>query len=429
MAKRAEGHIPISRCLFQERCVTLESTMKRHHHGTTIKEAREKLGMTQARLAEVWPKDDGGIGVSVGYVQLVEAGKRNIDSDYTLRRLCDILLIDHWRFGLSEYDPLHPHQLSRSKRLIDETLDLAEYSIRRFEDSYRTAPLPVAAADAKQLHDLFEYIQQHQPPPIQHEKRFLRLYIQTLNLDGIVYIGYEEYEKALQIFRKMNKVAEQLGEPTWMAHSLLAIGIELHRAGYLSRQAGDASDWDMFLREAVQYLEAARDFTFNTSKHVAAFVHAYLARVYGTTGDDYHFERAIDTALHLAPCGYGDGTDFVYHRLSGILAEKSYGFLDLGLPEKTLAMRKEIEEQIRKDQNTRLNAWIHLDWAKAYRMQGKMEESVKEAHDLYVKAQVMQSPHLLARAKRFASGLMKDHKDVQVVQELYEEVNTTGGRD
>lgn len=401
--------------------------MKRHHHGATIKKAREKLGMTQASLAEVWPKDDGGTGVSVGYVQLVEAGKRNIDSDYTLRRLCDILFIDHWRFGLSEYDPLNPNQLPKTKRLIDETLDLAEYSIRRFEDSYRTAPLPVAAADAKQLHDLFEHIKQHQPPTVQNEKRFLRLYTQTLNLDGIVFIGYEEYGKALQTFREMNKVAEQLGEPTWIAHSLLAIGIELHRAGYLSRQAEDTSDWDVYMKEAVQYLEAARDFTFNTSKNVAAFVHAYLARVYGTTGDDYRFERAIDNALNLAPSTYGDGTDFVYHRLSGILAEKSYGFLDLGQPEKTLAMREEIEEQIKKDNNNRLDAWIHLDWAKAYSMQGKVEESVKEGHDFYVKAQAMQSPHILARAKRFANGLMKDCKDIQVVKDLYEEVNTTGG--
>jgi tetratricopeptide (TPR) repeat protein len=400
--------------------------MKQHHHGITIKEARDKLGMTQASLAEVWPKDDGGIGVGVGFVQLVEAGKRNIDSDYTLRRLCDILLIEHWRFGLSEYNPHNPHIFPKNKRLIDETLDLAEYSIRRFEDSYRTAPLPVAAADAKQLHGLFEYIKQHQPPTIQNERRFLRLYAQALNLDGIVFIGYEEYDKALQTFREMNKVAEQLGEPTWVVHSLLAIGVELHRAGYLLRQAGDTSAWEVYMKEAVQYLERARDLTFNTSKYVAAFVHAYLARVYGSTGDDYRFERSIDTAVNLAPSTYGDGTDFVYHRPSGILAEKSYGFIDLGQPEKTLAMRGEIEEQITKDNNNRLAAWIHLDWAKAYSLLGKIEESVKEGRDFYVKAQAMQSPHMLTRVKRLASGLMKDYKGVQAVKDFYEEVNATG---
>lgn len=402
--------------------------MRKHHYGVLIREAREKCGMTQAQLAEIWPKDDGGIGVSVGFVQLVEAGKKIITSDRTLRGLCDILPIEHWRFGLSEYDPYHPDTFPKQKRLLDETLDLAEYSIRRFEDSYRTAPLPVAAADAKQLHNLFEYIKQHQPPTVQHEKRFLQLYTQTLVLDGIVFIGYEEYDRALQTFREMDAVAEQLGEPTWMAHSSVAIGIELHRAGYLLRQTGDTSDWATYMNEAVQYLERARDFTFNTSKNVAAYVHAYLARIYATIGEDYRFEKAIDTALKLAPDSYGDGTDFVYHRSSGILAEKSYGFLDLGQPERTLAMRKEIEEQIQKDQNTRLAAWIHLDWAKAYNMQGKVEESVKEGRDLYVKAKEMQSPHILTRARRIARGLMKDYNDVPVVKDFYEEVNSVGER-
>ncbi|MBE3561133.1 MAG: helix-turn-helix transcriptional regulator [Ktedonobacteraceae bacterium] len=400
--------------------------MHRDHHGKVIKEAREKLGMTQAQLAEIWPRHSGGRGVSVGFVQLVEAGKKTIDSTCTLRGLCDILQIEHWRFGLSEYDPYAPHRLPKNKRLIDETLDLAEYSIRRFEDSYRTSPLPVAAADVKQLHNLFEYIKQHQPPTVQNEKRFLRLYAQTLNLEGVIFIGYEEYNKALQTFREMSKIAEQLDEPTWMAHSLLAIGIELHRTGYLLRQAGNRLNWVAYMEEALQYCERARDATFKTSKNVAAYVHAYLARMYGSIGDDYRFEQAIDTALNLAPQSYGDGTDFVYHRLSNILAEKSYGFLDLGRPEETLAMREEIEEQIKKDTNNRLAAWIHFDWAKAYSMLGKVEESVKEGRDFYVKAQALQSPHVLTRARRFVSSLMRDYEDVQQVRDLHEEINAIG---
>jgi len=401
--------------------------MRKHHHGIVIRESRERQGMTQAQLAAIWPKDDGGIGVSVGFVQLVEAGKKTISSDRTKRGLCDILHIDPWRFGLADFDPFNPLWVPpKSKRLLDQTLEFAEYSIRRFEDSYKTAPLPVAAADARQLHNLFEYIKQHQPPTIQNEKRFLRVYAQTLNLDGIVFIGYEEYEKALQSFREMNKIAEQLDEPTWIAHSLLSIGIELHRTAYLLRQAEFTSNWTAYMKEAVQYLERARDVTFNTSKNVAAYVHAYLGRMYGSIGDDYHFEQAINTALNLAPSNYGDGTDFVYHPLSGILAEKSYGFLDLGRPEKTLAMREEIESQIAKDKNNRLAAWIRLDWAKAYSMQGKIEESVKEGRDLYMKAQALQSPHILTRVRRLANNLMESHGDVQVVRDFYEETQATG---
>ncbi len=109
-------------------------------------------------------------------------------------------------------------------------------------------------------------------------------------------------------------------------------------------------------------------------------------------------------------------------------AEKSYGFLDLGLPEKTLAMREEIEDQIKKDDNKRLDTWIHLDWAKAYKMQGKIEESVEEGRDFYTKAQAMQSPHIVRRARRFVNGLMKDYRDLQMVKDLYEYINIIGDK-
>lgn len=137
--------------------------MRKRHYGILVRESREKQHMTQAQLAAIWPKDDGDVGVSVGFVQLVEAGKKIIESERTKRGLCDILYIEPWRFGLADFDPDNPLWVPHNKRLLDQTLEFAEYSIKRFEDSYRTAPLPTAAADAKQLQTLFEYIRQHQP--------------------------------------------------------------------------------------------------------------------------------------------------------------------------------------------------------------------------------------------------------------------------
>lgn len=89
-------------------------------------------------------------------------------------------------------------------------------------------------------------------------------------------------------------------------------------------------------------------------------------------------------------------------------------------------MKEEIEKQIQADDNTRLAAWIHLDWAKAYHMQGKIEESVQEGRNILEKAQVLQSPHMLTRVKRFAIGLLKDHRDIQVVTDFNEEVKRIG---
>jgi transcriptional regulator with XRE-family HTH domain len=101
--------------------------MSEHHSGIVVREGREKRGMTQAQLAAVWPKDDGGVGVSVGFVQLIEAGKKTIDSDRTKRGLCDILHIEPWRFGLADFDPFNPSWVPpKSKRLLDQTLEFAD---------------------------------------------------------------------------------------------------------------------------------------------------------------------------------------------------------------------------------------------------------------------------------------------------------------
>lgn len=80
----------------------------KYHYGMTIREYREKLNMTQAELAEKWPRTDGGIGVSLNYVSDVERGKKIITNIQTLRRLCDLLNIPLWKVGLSDYDPFNP---------------------------------------------------------------------------------------------------------------------------------------------------------------------------------------------------------------------------------------------------------------------------------------------------------------------------------
>jgi tetratricopeptide (TPR) repeat protein len=311
---------------------------------------------------------------------------------------------------LSEFDPTHPNDLPKNKRLFDQTLEFAEHWIQRTEYLYRTSPLPEAAKDAKTLHDLFEFIKTKQPPTVRQEAQFLRLYAQMQNLDGIIALGYGKYGKALQSFKQMHETAIQLNEPTYLAHSLLTVGTELERAGQK--------------KEAVQCLKAARDLTFETSKNVAAYVHAYLARCYGSIKDIDRFERTIVTARNLAPGNYGDGTDFVYHPRSGILAEQSHGYLDVDKPQETLKMRQEIEQQIEADNNQRLAAWIPLDWARAYKMIGEIEQSVSEGREFFKRAQASESPHILYRVQMLADELFQDHSDIGDVRDFQEEVTT-----
>ncbi len=116
---------------------------------------------------------------------------------------------------------------------------------------------------------------------------------------------------------------------------------------------------------------------------MAALIHSYLSRVYASNGESLRFQRASETAQTLAVYlpAYENDEEAVFYNMSGVLAERSYGYLEIGKPEMTLAMKDEIMRQIRQDQNTRLETWVFLDWARAYLMLHEVEESVKAAQE------------------------------------------------
>src|SRR3989442_802764 len=182
----------------------VEISKGKYHHGLTIKEARQKCGMTQAKLAELWPKSPkfgGGEGVNWHYVQDVEHGKKHVDDPYTLRKLCELLHIPHWRFGLSEYDPFNPHNLPGSgERMYNETLNVAETLIDQTLSMRRIAPLPEVQKSALSLHSLFTYFLTYLPPTSQLEPRFLSLYAQEQSVWGLMSFEDKKYKEALATF-------------------------------------------------------------------------------------------------------------------------------------------------------------------------------------------------------------------------------------
>ncbi len=391
----------------------------KYHHGTIIKEFRILRGMTQEDLAALWPKSNGCVGVLPRYIQDVEYGKKHIDDPSTLRHLAEILHIPLWRFGLSEYDPFHPHSLPGCGRsLHDETLDTIESLIQQTWSLRCAARLVDAEKGIARLNRLFAYFQEHVPPPLRLQVRFRLLYAQVQRLNAVAYVEKKFYDEALDTYGRMYETAQQADDASLMALALMSQGTELERRG-----EKDA---------ALSRLEEARDASFGASKHIIAFVHSYLARAYASVGDKVRFERAFHSARTMAGSlngSYGDGTDFVFGRVSSILAERSYGWLELGEPQKTLEMRAEIEAQIRHDQDVRLETWIHLDWARAYQMLGQIEECIKEGQVFYQRAVAMQSPHAISRAIKFLGSLEKNgYGNVQAVQDFREELEMVGTR-
>ncbi|SEM68541.1 helix-turn-helix domain-containing protein [Lihuaxuella thermophila] len=366
----------------------------KYHYGITIREAREKLNMTQAQLAEMWPQAGGGTGVSVNYVSDVERGKKHITDPQTLRRLCHILQIPLWKVGLSDYDPFNPTTFCETF-MYDETLNTAESLIKRTWNLRRIMSLPYVEEAVNDLNRLFDYLQTNTPPPVRLDERFQVLYAQVLRLNAVIDVENQRYQEALNKFRKMNEIAKAIDHPATLAMSYLNIGTELERMGKQE--------------EAIEYLELARDESFRASKHVMVVTNAYLARVYASAGQKVKFKRAIEAALRTAKSienfSYGDGTDFVFHSLSGVMAEKSYGYLEIGEPEETLAMKEEIKNQIALEANIWLDAWIPLDWARAHLMLGQVDQSVEAGQEFYRKAKLLKSPHAKSRAYRLLNTI------------------------
>lgn len=225
-------------------------------------------------------------------------------------------------------------------------------------------------------------------------------------------VEYKAYEKAIATYEEMLQTAKQIDDPVSIALALMSLGSEHDRAG---KQ-----------QEAVSYLEEARDVSFGASRQIAGFVNAYLARAYASAGDSLHFQRAVDTAYMLAASlkgAYGDGTDFVFGRLSSVLAERSWGYLELGEPQKTLEIQEETSRQIEIDQDMRLLSWIPLDWARAHLMLGDLEQTIEAAREFFRRASAMKSPHAVSRAYSFIKELeAAGFDDVQAVRDFRNEL-------
>jgi transcriptional regulator with XRE-family HTH domain len=383
------------------------------HHGITIREYRKLKRMTQAQLAAAWPNDNGGDGVNTRYVQDVEYGVKQIDNMKTLRKLASILDIPLWKFGLSDYDPFNPQGLpGGGQRLYNETLDAAESLIKQTLAMRRIAALPEVQRSAESLHKLFDYFQIYTPPSSQLEPRFLSLHAQEQNIHGLMYFENKEYGKALSTFEQMHATAQRLDDPTLQVHALQKMAVELNR---VNRK-----------EEAVNALEEARDLSFGTSKHVAAFANAYLAHIYAASGEARRFERAIDTALALADSlgdSYGDGTDFVFHKMSGILQLKSRGYLRTNQPQKTLALHDELRRQVSHDANLWLDFRLHLYRARAYLMLDEVDACIEAAREFFRDVKDWQSPHRLARGDELLSEITEaGYSNVKVVRDFRSEL-------
>ncbi|GCF07813.1 hypothetical protein [Dictyobacter arantiisoli] len=88
-------------------------------------------------------------------------------------------------------------------------------------------------------------------------------------------------------------------------------------------------------------------------------------------------------------------------------------------------MKAQIQRQIAVEGNIWLDAWIPLDWARAYLMLGDINKSVEASEDFYKKATAIRSPHAKSRVFRLlntmeAAGYAEEEAVKNFRRELYE---------
>jgi hypothetical protein len=144
--------------------------------------------------------------------------------------------------------------------------------------------------------------------------------------------------------------------------------------------------------------------------------------MYSTAGDALHFERAINTALSLAEPfkeSYGDGTDFIFQKFSGILVLKSRGYLRIGKPEKTLELHEEVRKQIQSESNLWLDWKLYLYRARAYLALRDVEGCITAGRECFQGVKDWMSPHRVKQASELLEEIdAAGYGRLEMVQEF-----------
>ncbi|HZO71266.1 MAG TPA: helix-turn-helix transcriptional regulator [Ktedonobacteraceae bacterium] len=359
-----------------------------YHHGKTIKEHRIAKKMTLAQLASKWPSKE--IGVNIRYVQDVEAGNKQIVNMETLRKLASLLDIPLWKLGLSEYDPFHEKDI-----LLHPFIDMNSLFELIENIWYIRLNMPSDITEKKiiSLSNTFNNLVKDNSRLLKNSD-FLVLYAQVKRLQEVVYTEQHNYEMSLKCSLDMLDLAKQSGDTVSECLAMTRIGVELLR------------NED---RNALDYLEQARDLSFSTaSKEVAAYSYSFLARGYATFGDEKRFLQAVNTAIALADNMKGLPVvtkDYVFHAFSAVLEEKSNGLISLGRGKDALNELCEIDLEIAKEGNTYLKMWMPLDYAQSFTLMGEIETSVKWLEIFYASIKDFKSARLHSTVEKHLSLL------------------------
>lgn len=124
---------------------------------------------------------------------------------------------------------------------------------------------------------------------------------------------------------------------------------------------------------------------------------------------------------------YGDGTDFIHHKFSGILQLRSRGYLRLNQPKKVLDLHDELQRHISADGNIWLDHRLHLYRGRAFLMLKDIEACIGAGRKLFQEVKDWKSPHRTGRAYELLEAVENaGYGELQVVKDFKEELRESG---
>ncbi len=380
-----------------------------YHYGKTVREYRIANKMTLEQLASQWPSKE--TGVNIRYVIDIEAGKKRITDVDILRKLASILNIPLYKLGLSEYNPFNEENVTSAVIDMNILLELTQ------DIWYLRVNMPTDLIERKivSLSNIFSNLVTNNQNLLKSND-FLVLYAQLKRLQEIIYTEKHDYVHSLQCSYEMLEFAKQSGDIVSEAIATTRVGVELLR---------DEK------KEALDYLEQARDLSFATSsKEVGAYCYTFLARGYATFRDEKRFTQAINTAIALADNMRGLSVttkNYVFHAYSAVLEEKSNGLILLGRGNDALNELPEVDTQVAKENNTYLKMWMPLDYAQSFMLMNDIEMSIKWLEEFYNNTRNYNSERIHSRVKDHLAQLDDlGHENLSAVRgfkEMYFEAN------
>ena len=294
--------------------------------GDLVRAYRKQRGWTQEELAERW-------GYTRGYVSLIEAGKKKLDSVVQVLRLADILDIPQEKLEAIGRGIPTRQAKATSPGAFDDTL--LQMLLAPGRDMVRLAWIAWVG---------------DQHPVIEEHLRDL-----VFNLDQALTAYRSEFKHAAQqllayAHQMLGKIAfDRLDFAAASGHfsEMISLGEELNDADIIT--TGMTQQGSIFRKrgrfeQAFRCFEATKKYADVASPNVQGMRYLMIARGYYDFGDEQGFLRAINPALDIASHTKDSlislANDF---SLDDVLQEQASGFTELWQPEKALEIYKETD--------------------------------------------------------------------------------------